>query len=90
MERRNGSGSANARRTSLEAIRRAAIAAVEPSSAVRRVLVREGDRLHVGGNEHRLAANGRVRLIAAGKGAAHLLTCDLGHDYVSLNVDYRS
>ncbi len=28
--------------------------------------------------------------LAAGKGTAHLLTCDLGHDYVSLNVDYRS
>ncbi|MBL8114462.1 MAG: bifunctional glutamate N-acetyltransferase/amino-acid acetyltransferase ArgJ [Acidobacteria bacterium] len=28
--------------------------------------------------------------LAAGKGSAHLLTCDLGHDYVSLNVDYRS
>jgi glutamate N-acetyltransferase/amino-acid N-acetyltransferase len=28
--------------------------------------------------------------LGAGNGAASLMTCDLGHDYVSLNADYRS
>jgi len=28
--------------------------------------------------------------LGAGKASASLMTCDLGHDYVSLNADYRT
>jgi glutamate N-acetyltransferase/amino-acid N-acetyltransferase len=28
--------------------------------------------------------------LGSGKGKASLMTCDLGHDYVTLNADYRS
>ncbi len=34
--------------------------------------------------------NKRRSLLAAGKAGTRMLTCDLGHDYVSLNADYRS
>lgn len=56
-------------RRDLEAIREAALAAVDPGPAVRRALRREGDRLLAPGGVRDLSSAGRRTLLAAGKGA---------------------
>jgi glycerate 2-kinase len=61
--------SSTLRRSHLDQIRSAALAAVEPAAAVRRFLSRDDDRLNVGGREIRLDPRRPVRLLAAGKAA---------------------
>lgn len=58
------------RRAHLEAIRAAALAAVEPSRAVGRFLSLDGDVLRAGDAALPLADGASVRLVAAGKAAA--------------------
>lgn len=58
------------RREHLERIRVAALAAVEPASAVSRAFSCEGDRLRAGKAIVPLARSARVRFVAAGKAAA--------------------
>lgn len=56
-------------RRDLDAIREAALVAVDPGAAVRRALRREGDRLLAPGGVWDLSSGGRRTLLAAGKAA---------------------
>ncbi len=58
------------RRSHLQAMIEAALAAVEPAQCVRRAVQVNGDKLSVAGRAYDLNAFDRIRVIGAGKGAA--------------------
>jgi hydroxypyruvate reductase len=58
------------RRDRIAAIAEAALAAVEPGAAIERALIRDGDRLTVGGRELDLSRLERIRVLGAGKPGA--------------------
>jgi glycerate 2-kinase len=57
-------------RGAIQAVQRAALAAVEPGAAVKRFVQCQGERLIVAGQSYDLAAVERVRVVGAGKAAA--------------------